>query len=465
MAYASDLFHPYMSSEGGPSPQTGPVSQVAQDLIGLQWGSDGADNVVALTPGPQQDVALPLLHPALPTSRNMESIFNEPAGGRNLFEIHHDRWYKQDITHKWIGTERVTVYRPKFKKSLSSPGVDRFWNLSTLVLDFGLEHISAAYSTGEFWRSTEKEAVRILVETAKFPPFCRFWGEYSTNDFMAFMAGTVSVHPGSAQRWDFTKDGVKDHIVASYFARQIAHFLQFAQERVYRVAHITAIKGVATLEMCGHQPQNMDDPLTTLAGSSSLFAATVLDTLQLSSSEQSIHQCRIPLHKSASSLSVTRSLLNELGQYPLAHGLKRASKLPKLPRPPQPPHIPLAVFAFGSAMVESRLKVLKDLPITNYEVFGAEDNETKIPMETIDLWSSHKDSIATPEGGLNDSQASPSTNAQSKLASAKVALAADARGEMEKLLAEFLREVRLPIVDKKAWEMAISKMMPQPNSP
>lgn len=158
-------------------------------------------------------------------------------GGRNLFEIHRDRRYKKDVTYKWIGSKRVAIHRPKFKKP--SPGMERFWALSTLVLDFSLEHISAAYATGEFWRSTEKEAIRILVETAKLPPFKRFWDEYSSDDFVAFMAGSISVHAEASRKWDYTKEGVKDHLVASYFARQIARYVSLASYHLANTLHTT----------------------------------------------------------------------------------------------------------------------------------------------------------------------------------------------------------------------------------
>lgn len=123
------------------------------------------------------------------------------------------------------------------------------------------------------------------------------------------------------------------------------------QERVYSVTHAVAIDAVATLETCGQQPKNMADPATTLAGHSSLFAKSILDKLLPTSSGQSIHQLRVPLHKSESSLAVTRALFNELGQWPMAHGLQRASKSPKTGGVLQPPRIPFEAFAFGSAMV------------------------------------------------------------------------------------------------------------------
>ena len=83
---------------------------------------------------------------------------------RNLYEIHRDRRFIDEETTLWVGTERRTVKRPKFKSNLPKPDVERFWALSTLILDLGQQHISAAYCTGEYWRSTDAEAVRILAE-------------------------------------------------------------------------------------------------------------------------------------------------------------------------------------------------------------------------------------------------------------------------------------------------------------
>ena len=97
-------------------------------------------------------------------------------------------------------------------------------------------------------------------------------------------------------------------------------------------------------------PEDINDPLTALPGASAAHAKTVLDSLVPLSSDAGETQdhLRVKLSKSKSSLSVTSALVNELGPYPMAHGLKRLSADLKAKSPPE---IPYAIFSFGSAMV------------------------------------------------------------------------------------------------------------------
>ncbi len=107
---------------------------------------------------------------------------------------------------------------------------------------------------------------------------------------------------------------------------------------------------MATQETCGIKPEDIDDPLAALPGDSAIHARAVLDSLlPLSSDAGDTQDClRVKLCKSKSSLTVTRALVNELGPYPMAHGLKRLEINSKAKGPPE---IPYAIFAFGSAMV------------------------------------------------------------------------------------------------------------------
>lgn len=99
--------------------------------------------------------------------------------------------------------------------------MERFWCLSTLILDLGREHISAAYMTGEFWHSTDREAIRILTETAKLEPFRRFWKALTDDDFIAWMVGALV--PGS--NWNFAKAGVLQDPFSLYFAVCLSRYV------------------------------------------------------------------------------------------------------------------------------------------------------------------------------------------------------------------------------------------------
>lgn len=118
--------------------------------------------------------------------------------------------------------------------------------------------------------------------------------------------------------------------------------------------------------------------------------------------------------------------------------------------------------------------MLRDLPVTNYEIFGTDNDDRRIPMETIDLWSLHKNSIVNLARGAVDKELSATTGDAQTFSSASRSLlsgitgsktaSVKAREDMEKLLAEFSQQVCLPIVEEKAQEKAIKKLM-MPESP
>lgn len=121
---------------------------------------------------------------------------------------------------------------------------------------------------------------------------------------------------------------------------------------VQTVAMKATIKAVATLETCGFIPRGISDPRTALAGNSARFANTVLKSLDPPfSTGETIHQRRVRLWQSESSLEVLQSVIIELGSYPIAHGLTRASKAPLEAPAREPPKIPYEAVAFPAAMV------------------------------------------------------------------------------------------------------------------
>lgn len=103
--------------------------------------------------------------------------------------------------------------------------------------------------------------------------------------------------------------------------------------------------------------------------------------------------------------------------------------------------------------------------MTNYEVFGTDNDDKRIPADTIELWSSNKDSIVfvtrDAVASTSDAQASPSAPTRmlrggftGAKGSAKAAL-----DDMQKLLDDLSQQVCLPIADERAQERAISKLM------
>ncbi len=100
---------------------------------------------------------------------------------RNLFEIHRDRRFREEETTLWVGAERRSpIKRPKFKSNLPKRDVERFWSLSTLILDVGQQHISAAYCDG-----------RVLEEVLT-PRLSAYWqNALSLNHFAKF--GTITL--------------------------------------------------------------------------------------------------------------------------------------------------------------------------------------------------------------------------------------------------------------------------------
>jgi hypothetical protein len=119
--------------------------------------------------------------------------------------------------------------------------------------------------------------------------------------------------------------------------------------------------------------------------------------------------------------------------------------------------------------VEARLKVLRDLPITNNEIFSTADNNTKIPMETIRIWSINKDSItaimAPPTAGPSSSgnlMELPLSLAQQLLTSPSGQLTprAAAQAEMVRIQTELQTLAHLPIVNDKAQADSIPHVVP-----
>lgn len=121
---------------------------------------------------------------------------------------------------------------------------------------------------------------------------------------------------------------------------------------VQRIATAATIRAVATLETCGYTPKGISDPHTALAGNCAKFANTVLTSLHPSySTGETIHQRRVRLWQSESCLEVLQAVVIELGSYPIAHGLTRASKAISKAPANEPPQIPYEAITYAAAMV------------------------------------------------------------------------------------------------------------------
>ena len=147
---------------------------------------------------------------------------------RNICDLHRDSKYVQQFTRYRKGTVIHEVVKPTFKSTLAGgpASVFRFWCFFCFLYDIGTEYAANAFITGEFWPSTEEQAVRILTLMATaIPMFQAFFTEYTTGPLFEFMM-YQGPRPRPEVIWNFTKEGVCISPTASYVVTEFSNFVR-----------------------------------------------------------------------------------------------------------------------------------------------------------------------------------------------------------------------------------------------
>uniref|UniRef100_A0A0D2L9B3 Uncharacterized protein n=1 Tax=Hypholoma sublateritium (strain FD-334 SS-4) TaxID=945553 RepID=A0A0D2L9B3_HYPSF len=346
---------------------------------------------VVPTPGPV-NLELPIM--TLTLSVNVAYIFDEEVipnvRPRTICELHRASKMILPETTSRMGGKEVVIKKPVFRTDLvgTTEDLDCFWGLCSLILDVGTEYRATSFCTSEFGVSPDMEAVRILARLAKdVLPFREIYEQHSKSPLAAFMAGQIDhENPEKEEPWDYTSSGISVSQRASYFARMLSDYGRDDAKDIVAVCRNVAADVVLKLPTCGMQPLGLDDERYALPNEKASFANRVLTVLSPDSSDYDksdkntmAHRLAL-LYQSPTVLAVTKAMTLKVGHRQMAHGLRHAH---------DGFDFPAAAFAFAATLIQTQLKVMRDLPLTNNQDLGNYADRGVIMEEEALRWGAN----------------------------------------------------------------------------